>query len=87
MIIRDGACDLACPNREMYKNIIVHHMNPITVYDLLNQSPFLVDPEYLICTSFDTHNAIHYNHEDNLVEPFVERTPGDTCLWKEKTNG
>ena len=82
VIIRDGACDLAVPDREIYGKIIVHHLNPITIEDILNRTKFLLDPEYLICTIKNTHDAIHYGDSSLLVMGPVERSMHDTCPWK-----
>lgn len=82
VIIRDNGCDLGVKGREIYGRIIVHHINPITVDDILNERPEVYDPEYLICTSDLTHNAIHYSDENILVKDPVERTKNDTCPWK-----
>lgn len=82
IIIRDNACDLGMPNRELNKRIIIHHMNPISKSDLIHQTDFLLNPEYLICTSVLTHSAIHYGDENLLDVSFVERTKNDTCPWR-----
>lgn len=83
VIIRDKACDLAIPGREMNKYILVHHINPITFEDILNQSPNVFDLENLICVSKKTHNAIHYSDESSLSLDPVVRMPNDTCPWKQ----
>lgn len=82
VIMRDMGCDLGIEDREIQDSIIVHHMNPLTVDDLLNRTEFLLDPEYLICTSRSTHNAIHYGDENLLMKGPVERTKNDTCPWR-----
>lgn len=82
LIIRDNGCDLATPGFEIHGRIIIHHMNPITKEDILRRSEFLLNPEYLICTVDNTHNAIHYGDERLLPLPPVERTRNDTCPWK-----
>lgn len=82
IIIRDNACDLGILDRELNKRIIIHHMNPITKYDLIHQTDFLLNPEYLICTSVVTHSAIHYGDENLLFTTFTERTKNDTCPWR-----
>ena len=84
VIVRDGACDLGLPDREISSKIIIHHMNPITKYDILNQTEFLLNPEYLICTLKRTHDAIHYGDESLLLDGLIERSPGDTCPWKRR---
>ena len=81
-IIRDNGCDLGIPGREIYSRIIVHHMNPITKDDILSRSAFLLNPEYLICTVKNTHDAIHYGDEGLLIKAPIERTKNDTCPWR-----
>ena len=82
VIIRDNGCDLAIPDRSIERLIIVHHMNPITIDDLIHRTPFLLDPEYLVSTVKNTHDAIHYGNEDLLIKAPVERTKYDTCPWR-----
>ena len=82
VIIRDNGCDLAIPEREIRTKIFVHHMNPITKEDIIRRSKYLLDPEYLICMTKRTHDAIHYGNEDLLIEDFIERKMYDTCPWK-----
>lgn len=83
VIIRDGGCDLGIEDREIFGKILVHHMNPIRQEDILRRSKFLLDPEYLICTVKNTHDAIHYGDESLLILPPVERTEYDTCPWRQ----
>lgn len=82
VIMRDLGCDLGIEGREIHGKIIVHHMNPITKYDLINRTKFLLDPEYLICTLKSTHDAIHYGDEQLLMKGPVIRTTNDTCPWR-----
>lgn len=82
IIIRDNACDLGITGREMNKGIIIHHMNPIAKDDLIHQSDFLLNPDYLICVSKKTHSAIHYGDESLLFDGLVERSKNDTCPWR-----
>lgn len=82
VIIRDAGCDLGMPDREIFGKILVHHMNPIRQEDILRRSKFLLDPEYLICTIKNTHDAIHYGDESLLITMPVERTKNDTCPWR-----
>lgn len=82
VIIRDNACDLAVEGYDIAKPILIHHMNPISVEDILRHSAFLIDPEYLICTSKNTHNAIHYGSAALLPRGPVERIQNDTCPWR-----
>lgn len=82
VIVRDNGCDLAWPTREIAGPVYVHHLIPLTAKDIEKRSEFLLDPEYLVCVSRDTHNAIHYGDESMLMpESFAERRPGDTKLW------
>lgn len=84
VIIRDGACDLGLPEYEIVNSrIYIHHINPITEDDIINRTSFLTNPEFLICTSFETHNAIHFgdiNVSRYGKNPAV-RYPGDQCPW------
>ena len=80
IIIRDDGCDLADSDHPIYGKIIIHHMNPVSKEDILHGSELLLDPEFLICVSHDTHNAIHYG-STNKTDIFTQRKPRDTCLW------
>ena len=82
VIIRDNGCDLGIPDRVIGRRVLIHHMNPITQDDICRQSDLLMNPEYLICVSHETHNAIHYGDENLLMTVPPERKPGDTCPWK-----
>lgn len=82
IILRDNGCDLAVEGYDIPDIIIVHHMNPISVEDLIDFSEDVINPEYLICVSHDTHNAIHYGDKSLLTREPIERKPGDTCPWK-----
>ena len=82
IIIRDNGCDLGIEGREIHGRIIIHHMNPIFVSDIEKESKFLLDPEYLIATTHNTHNAIHYGDENLLIKAPIERTKNDTCPWR-----
>lgn len=82
IIIRDNGCDLACEDRQLLSRITVHHLNQLTIHDLETDSDFVWDPEYLICVSHDTHNAIHYGNEDLLIKDPIERSKNDTCPWR-----
>lgn len=81
IIIRDNGCDLGIPGREIYDKIYVHHMNPLLKDDIVNKTEYLTNPEYLICVSHMTHEAIHYGDANLLMRDQVERKPGDTILW------
>ena len=82
VIVRDNGCDLGIEGREIYGKIIIHHMNPITIQDIEQESDFLLDPEFLISTVHETHNAIHYGDENLLILAPIERKPNDTCPWR-----
>lgn len=82
IILRDNGCDLAVKGFEINESIIIHHINPITYEDLVNQRPSIFDPENVVCTKLSTHNAIHYGDETLLLKTSVERTKNDTCPWK-----
>lgn len=82
VIIRDNGCDLAMEGHEIHGRIIVHHMNPITIDDIVNDRDIIYDPEFLISTIHNTHNAIHYGDENLLIIAPIERTRNDTCPWR-----
>lgn len=83
VILRDGGCDLAIPDREIRTRALVHHINPITVHDVINRDPCVFDYENVITVSHMTHNAIHYSDEDILVSSKpIERHSGDTIPWR-----
>lgn len=82
IIVRDDGCDLGIEGREIHGRIYIHHMNPIMVRDVLDRTDILLNPEYLITTTFNTHQAIHYSDEDLLIMDPIERIPNDTCPWK-----
>lgn len=81
VIVRDEARDLAVPGYSITSKILVHHMNPITPDQIEQGDSSILDPEYLVCCSHQTHNAIHFGDESLLPMRIVERTPGDTRLW------
>ena len=81
VIIRDNACDLGTPGREIPGRIVIHHMNPLTRKQVEEGDPAMLDPEYLISVALLTHNAVHYGDESQLPRQFVERASGDTKLW------
>lgn len=81
VIARDLGMDLAMPGYEIYDRIIIHHMNPMTADSINHADEDILDPEFLICTTHKTHNAIHYGDKNLLALPFVERNANDTKLW------
>ena len=82
VLIRDNGNDLGIEGYQINGRSIIHHMNPITVDDVLKEREWIFDPEYLITVSDLTHKAIHYSNENILPKEPVERTQNDTCLWK-----
>ena len=83
VILRDNGCDLGVEGHEIYgQRIIIHHMNPISLDDIANGTDFLLNPEYLITTIHNTHNAIHYGDESLLITAPIERSKNDMCPWK-----
>lgn len=81
VIARDLGMDLGIEGYEIYDRIIIHHMNPMTAEDIENGEGHILDPEFLITTCHNTHNAIHYGDASLLPQILVERRPGDTKLW------
>lgn len=83
VILRDNGCDLGIEDRPINgRMIIIHHMNPITLDDIQNMTPNLIDPEFLICVSQNTHQALHYGDEKILPKGPIERFPNDTSPWR-----
>ena len=82
VIFRDNGCDLGVEGYDIYGKIIIHHMNPITLEDIERERSWIFDPEFLICTTHMTHNAIHYGDENLLIKAPIERKPNDTCPWR-----
>lgn len=84
VITRDFGRDLGVEGYEIFGKIYIHHMNPISAEDVVHASEYLAEPEFLICTTHNTHNAIHYGDESLLMTEPKERTPFDTCPWKRR---
>ena len=82
VILRDKACDLAFPEYEIAGRIYIHHLNPITIDDIVSSTDFLMNPEYLVCVSFATHNALHYGSDNPYKNLPKERSLNDMCPWK-----
>lgn len=93
IIIRDNGCDLACEGYEVRSfrdrdgklcrpKILIHHINPITVDDVINSNSCVFDPENVICVTHNTHLAIHYGDRDLLFGSPIERSQNDTCPWR-----
>ena len=87
IIIRDSyngyPCDLAHPDHPIRGRVIVHHLNPLSIEDLKTGSDFLLNPEFLVCISHETHNACHYGSTESLPKEYAPRKPNDTCPWRE----
>lgn len=81
VIARDAGLDLGIPGQEIFDRVIIHHMNPMRLEDIDQGDPDILDPEYLITVSHDTHNAIHFGDATKLRKEYEERRPGDTRLW------
>lgn len=81
VIVRDYGCDLGVSGYEIHANMLIHHMNPVTLNDIEHGLYSLIDPEFLITTSLQTHNAIHYGDESLLPRGPIVRRAGDTTLW------
>ena len=81
IIVRDNGCDLGVEGYEIHSRLIIHHVNPLTEADIVHGTRWALDPEFLISTTHDTHNAIHYGDASLLPKPYTPRTPGDTKLW------
>lgn len=84
VIVRDNGCDMGVEGYDYVEGekIIIHHMNPITVEDIVNRSEFALDPEYMVSVRHLTHNAIHYGDESLLIQEPIERRKNDTCPWR-----
>lgn len=82
IIFRDNGCDLGMPDRQIFGRIYIHHIVPLTKEDLLNRNDCLLNPENVICVSYDTHNAIHYGDATKLPSDPIIRTKNDTCPWR-----
>lgn len=88
LIVRDDGCELALPGLVICDGsgrrrgiVYLHHLNPITIEDIIDRTPALTDPNNLVCCGYNVHAAIHYGREDLLPQEFPERRPGDTKLW------
>lgn len=84
IVRRQHGMDLGVKGYPLPDKFVLHHMNPITVDDIVNGSPFAWDPEYLVCVSLDTHNAIHYQKEQNRLPRMASRSEYDTCPWRKR---
>ena len=82
VIARDNGCDLGIEGRDINGRVYVHHMNPMSLEQINDHMDLILDPEYLVCVTFATHNAIHYVDESYITLAPVERQPNDMCPWK-----
>jgi hypothetical protein len=82
VIIRDNGCDLGMDGYEIKGRIYIHHINPISQDDIVNITDKVFNLDFLICTSHNTHLAIHYGNKSLLPQLPIQRYPGDTCLWR-----
>ena len=82
VILRDEGCDIGHPDFPIYGKILIHHINPITIDDLIQRNPCIFDLDNLVCVCLNTHNAIHYSDSTLLKLPPVERRANDTCPWR-----
>jgi hypothetical protein len=81
VIVRDNGCDLGVRGYEIGGRLLIHHINPMTIQDVVHGEDWIFNPEYLITTTHDTHNAIHYSDASLLPKTVVARESGDTKLW------
>lgn len=81
VIVRDNGCDLGIPGYEIHASLLIHHINPMSADDILHGEEWILDPQYLITTTHNTHNAIHYGSKSLLPKTVLAREPGDTRLW------
>lgn len=82
IIVRDNCCDLAIEGYDIFGKVYIHHLNPISIEDIEKKSEFLLNPEFLITTTHNTHNAIHYGDKTLLCLKPIERRKNDTCPWR-----
>jgi hypothetical protein len=82
VILRDEGCDMGHPDFPIYGKILIHHIYPITIDDLIQRKPCIFDLDNLVCVCLNTHNAIHYGDSTLLKLPPVERRANDTCPWR-----
>lgn len=82
IIARDLGCDLGCKDHPIHGRIVVHHLNPISVVDIENSTDYLLNPEYAISVSYETHEAVHYGDYSKIDHELKERKPNDTCPWR-----
>jgi hypothetical protein len=81
VILRDNGCDLGVPGYEINGDMLIHHINPMVADDIIHGEEWIFDPEYLITTTHNTHNAIHFGDDKLLPKVVLSRSPNDTKLW------
>ena len=82
IIVRDMGCEMALEGHEIFESIVIHHINPLRIEDLLNGSANLMDPDNVVCVSDRLHRAIHYGSIQLVLPMYISRTPNDTCPWR-----
>ena len=82
IFVRDNGCDLGVEGRDIYGRFLIHHMNPISIEDITDSTEYLLNPEFLITVTSNTHNAIHYGDKSLLTTEPVVRSKNDTCPWR-----
>ena len=82
IVAKQNGWDLGVEGYPLPEIFILHHMNPITVEDIINGSEFAWDPKYLVCVSPATHRAIHYQESKNRLPLIAQRSPNDTSPWR-----
>lgn len=81
VILRDEGCDLGVVGYEIHTQLLIHHINPMLVDDIIHHAEWIIDPEFLITTTHNTHNAIHYGTDKPYPKVVIHRSPQDTKLW------
>lgn len=81
VIVRDDGCDLGIPGYEIHVDPLIHHINPMSIEDIVHKESWILDPEYLILTTQRTHNDIHFGKRSSYPKVVAQRTPRDTKLW------
>lgn len=82
IFVRDNGCDLGIEGRDIYGRFLIHHMNPISIEDISNSTDYLLNPDFLITVTSNTHNAIHYGDKSLLTTEPIVRSKNDTCPWR-----
>lgn len=90
ILVRDNGFDLAHKDHPFAvdERIYIHHLNPLTIEQLMDDFDRAIDEENAVSVSFETHQAIHYGSSEYLrTTAVIERTPFDTAPWKIKRKG